>query len=308
MQATRTIATAAALATAFALTSCATTAPNASTPPSQISNAATDIGNGDPLPRAAEVPEIAALVPQKYKDAGKLRAVTTIGMAPLNLPDPATGTVHGFNPELAAQIAAVMGLDIDMQAVTIDQIIPGFQAGRYDITFANMSITDQRKEVLDFVQYYFSASGLGVKAGNPQKLDATNLCGHKIGVSNGSFQMNDTLPKMSDECTKAGKPKISIDAYPDQQKAATAVLSGREDAVVMDGPVLAYAISRDPQLENAAKMTEGSNVGIGVANDDPLLDATAKALQHLMDDGTYEKLLERFGMQDLALDTATIEK
>ena len=264
------------------------------------------VGNGPPIEMSTAVPELAELVPEEYADRGYLNVVTTVGMAPLNIPDSATGQIEGFNPDLARHIAAVLDLEVKLSGASIDQIIPGMQAGRYDITFSNMAINDERLEVLDFVEYYFSGSALGVLEGNPLGLDADNLCGRAVGVSNGSYQMTKVLPKVSDECLQKAQSAISIQAYPDQQKAALALLSGRIDAVCMDGPVLAYATTQEPRLEKAANMTNGSHIGIGVNKHDRLVDAVQKALQYLIDTGVYEQLLERYGINDLGIEKAEV--
>ncbi len=262
---------------------------------------------GDPIPAAKKVQAAADKLPEKFKQAGKLRIVMSDGTAPLNVPDTATGEVEGFNPDLARQVGAVLGVKVEITGVPIDQIIPGIEAGRYDAVFSNFSITDARLKVLDFAEYYFSASGLGVQAGNPQGIDLDHMCGRRIGVSNGSFQMTDTLPEYSQSCADKGEPKIDIAAFPDQQKAALALLSGRVDATVTDGPVLAYASSKEPRIERAGEV-KGSNVGVGAPKGDGLIEALSAALQELIDNGTYERILKSYGMDHLAVKEAKVVK
>lgn len=256
----------------------------------------------------SKVDKIANTVPEEYRSEGKLDVVTTIGMAPLNYPNTTTGEVEGFNSDLANAIADVLGLEADITTASIDQIIPGLESDRYDVTFANMAVTEERRAVLDFTEYYFTASSLGVPSGNPEGITPETMCGRSIGVSNGSYQMTKVIPEASTVCTDNGQEEINIQAFPEQQKAVVAMLSGRIDAVAMDGPVLAYAITQEPRLENAGKLVKGSNVGIGVVNDDPLNESISAALQHLMDDGTYNELLDKWGMSELALTEAKIQK
>lgn len=266
------------------------------------------VGSIDTVPLAKRVDKIADMVPPDVRKKGKLDTVMTVGMAPLNAPDSSTGEMEGFNPELARQLASVMGLDIKISGASLDQILPGMQAGRYDVTLSNMDISEERLEVLDFVEYYFSATGLGGLSDSDEELDVKNLCGKAIGVSNGSFQMTEVLPGLSDDCTSAGKAPIDIEAFPDQQKAALALLSQRVDGTSMDGPVLLYASTQEPRIEQVARMTSGSNVGIGVGKDTEMTEPVAAALQYLMDSGEYDRLLKKFGMETLTLSKAKVHR
>lgn len=266
------------------------------------------VGSSGSVPIAKRVDTIAETVPSEIREKGQLDVVMTVGMAPLNAPDSSTGEMEGFNPELARQLAGVLGLDIKISGASLDQILPGMQAGRYDVTLSNMDISEERLEVLDFVEYYFSATGLGGLSDSDEKLDVDNLCGKAIGVSNGSFQMTEVLPGLSEECTSAGKPAVDIEAFPDQQKAALALLSQRVDGASMDGPVLLYASTQEPRIEQVARMTSGSNVGIGVGKDTDMTEPVAAALQYLMDSGEYDRLLKKFGMETLALTEAKVHQ
>lgn len=266
------------------------------------------VGSNDSVPLAKRVDSIAKTVPAEVREKGQLDVVMTVGMAPLNAPDSSTGEMEGFNPELARQLASVLGLDITISGASLDQILPGMQAGRYDVTLSNMDISEERLKVLDFVEYYFSATGLGGLSDSKEKLDVDNLCGKAIGVSNGSFQMTEVLPGLSDDCQSADKAPIDIEAFPDQQKAALALLSQRVDGTSMDGPVLLYASTQEPRIEQVARMTSGSNVGIGVGKDTDMTEPVADALQHLMDSGEYDRLLKKFGMESVALSTAKVHK
>lgn len=264
------------------------------------------VGDGPAVQLAPRVDAIADTVPPEIRQAGQLKIAMTVGMAPLNAPDTATGEMEGLNPDLARQLGAVMGLDVQIQGATMDQILPGMQAGRYDVTMSNMDISADRLEVLDFVEYYFSATSLGVQEGNPQGLSVEDLCGKSIGVSNGSFQMTKVLPKQSKKCVDAGRPPVDIQAYPDQQKAALALISGRVDGTCMDGPVLLYASQLEPRITDLGKITDGSNVGIGVRRGSGMTETTSKALQYLIDNGQYQKILTRYGMDSVQIKEAKV--
>lgn len=253
-----------------------------------------------------KVDDIAALLPADVADKGYMQVVTTLGMAPMNFPNTKTNEVEGFNPDLSKAVADVLGIERKLDTATIDQIIPGIDAKKYDVAFANMAITPERLEVLDLVEYYLSSSQVGVKQGNPENISIDDLCGHSVGVSNGSFQLNVVLPEISDACVAAGKQAIDIQAYPDQQKALLAVLSGRISAATMDGPILQYLMTKEPEIEAIGKVGPSGPSAIGAGKDSGMSPAIAAALQHLMDIGVYDELLAKWGIQELGVEEAKV--
>ncbi len=253
-----------------------------------------------------KVDEIAALLPAEITDKGYIQVVTTLGMAPMNFPNTETNEVEGFNPDLSQAVADVLGVERKIDTATIDQIIPGIDAGKYDAAFANMAATPERLQVLDMAEYYMSSSQVGVKKGNPQNVDVENLCGTSVGVSNGSFQLNVVIPGISDECVAAGKEAIDIQAYPDQQKALLAVLSGRIDSAAMDGPILQYLMTKEPDVESVGKVGPSGPSAIGAGKGNGVIDAVAAAVQHLIDTGVYEELLTKWGIQELGVTEAKV--
>ncbi|MEX1080294.1 MAG: ABC transporter substrate-binding protein [Homoserinimonas sp.] len=252
--------------------------------------------------------EAAALVPEAIAEAGVLQMVTTIGMAPLNFPDEASGDLQGFNIDIMNDLGAVLGLEVETEGATMDQIIPGIQAGRYDITASNMAITEERAKVLDFVQYYFANSSLATVKGNPDKISADDLCGKSVGVSNGSFQQTIVMPDKSTACEESGSEPIDVQSYSDQQKAVLALDSGRLQAVAGDTPILLYAASKNDRIEVGDKLTDGSILGIGMNEGSELVEAIAAAMAHLISSGSYEETLDRYGISDLGIDHAEIKK
>ncbi|MDK6259632.1 transporter substrate-binding domain-containing protein [Corynebacterium frankenforstense] len=263
-------------------------------------------GNHDiPLPNPD--PEVTALVPEDVASDGVLTVITADGMAPLNIPDAATGKIEGFNPDLATHVAALMGLETDIHASPFDQIIPGLQAGRYEVTFSNMAISDERREVLDFVHYYQSSTSLGVLEGRENEVTPETLCGRKVGASAGSYQMTTVLPEEAEKCEQIGAPELETAAFPDQQKALLALLSQRVDATAVDAPVLSYAASQETRLVENGKLTQGSTLGIGVTKGSDLSKAIEMAMKKLMENGGYDRLLEKYSMQDQRIESTEIE-
>ena len=138
-----------------------------------------------------------------------------------------------------------------------------------------------------------------MKKGNPKKLDTSDMCGAKIAVQTGTVQEEEanTIAKGCEADNKA-----EVMSYKRQAEAATAVATGKADAFYADSPVAGYAISQtDGQLEALGDVEGVAKQGIAVKK-----EAVQKAVQKLMDDGTYMKILKHWGVESGALDKAEI--
>ena len=168
-----------------------------------------------------------------------------------------------------------------------------------------MTITEERLQSVDFVSYYRAGSTWAVKKGNPKKLDTSGMCGAKIAVQTGTVQEEEanTIAKGCEADNKA-----EVMSYKRQAEAATAVATGKADAFYADSPVAGYAISQtDGQLEALGDVEGVAKQGIAVKKGNTqLAEAVQKAVQKLMDDGTYMKILKHWGVESGALDKAEI--
>ena len=144
-----------------------------------------------------------------------------------------------------------------------------------------------------------------MQKGNPKKLDTSDMCGAKIAVQTGTVQEEEanTIAKGCEADNKA-----EVMSYKRQAEAATAVATGKADAFYADSPVAGYAISQtDGQLEALGDVEGVAKQGIAVKKGNAqLAEAVQKAVQKLMDDGTYMKILKHWGVESGALDKAEI--
>ena len=170
-----------------------------------------------------------------------------------------------------------------------------------------MTITKERMDSVDFVSYYRAGSTWTVQKGNPKKVDTSDLCGNKIAVQTGTVQ-EDEANKIAKQCETDGKKDAEVASYKRQAEAATAVATDKADVFYADSPVAGYAISQtDGQLEALGKDVGVVKEGIAIQkNNTKMATAVQKAVQKLMDDGTYMKILKHWGVESGALDKAEI--
>jgi polar amino acid transport system substrate-binding protein len=248
-----------------------------------------------------------AALPQAIRDRGTLTVTMSQSSPPLHFMAGDGTTTIGVDPDIANALGATLGLKTTIASGPFDGIIPGISAGKFDMAISQMSPSAERLKVLDFVDYFQSGSGIGVAAGNPEKLTADTLCGKRVGVLKGSFQDLKRLPAMSQACTGAGKEAIQAMTYPDMQAPDLALAAGRIDAVYVDGPTLGYAIKQGAKIDLLTEK-DLSPVSIGFKKDAGLQKAIQLALQSLASSGKYKEILDKWGVGNGAITDFAFDK
>ena len=247
---------------------------------------------------------IAALVPDSVKSDGKLTVGTDTSYAPAEFLAEDNKTAIGYDIDLTKALAKVFGLEAETVTSTFDSIVPSV-GSKYDLGISSFTITDERKEAVDFVSYYKAGSTWAVQKGNPTKFDSANLCGLKIAVQTGTTQEEEVTE--ANESCPADK-KIEILSSKLQTDVTTNVVTGKAVAFYADSPVAGYAISQTGgQLEAFGEDVGVAKQGIAIKKGDTQMDeAVQKAVTKLMEDGTYSKILKQWGVESGAVDTAEI--
>ena len=245
-----------------------------------------------------------ALLPKKIKDAGKL----IIGIDPTYAPNESkddAGNPVGWDVELADAMVAKLGLKADYQISGFDKIIPSITGGTYDVGVSSFTDNVEREKAVDFVNYFTA----GVQWAQPigKNVDPANACGLTVSVQATTFEETDELPAASKKCTDAGKAPITILKVDKQDDATTAVADGRADAMSADSPITLYAISQlKDKIEPAGEAFDAAPYGIAVKKNSDLTKAIQKALQSMVDDGSYTKILTKWGVESGGIAEITI--
>ncbi|WP_029291426.1 ABC transporter substrate-binding protein [Cellulomonas sp. HZM] len=292
--------TAVALASVLLLGACSTDDDAGSTPSGGATAATFDPAS------VAKDDTIAALVPQKVASTGKLVVGSDTSYAPAEYIDEDGTTPVGYDVELAKALAAVMGLTADVQTADFTGIIPAI-GSKYDVGISSFTINPERMKAANMVQYFQAGEAYAVQKGNPNKVDPSDLCGLTVGVQTGTVE-DDELADMVKKCADEGKKPINPLKYPKQSDVTTALVGGKADLMYADSPIIAYAISQTAgQLEQLGDVFASAPQGIVVSKDDQALtDAVQKAMQKLIDDGDYAKILTAWGNEAGAVKTAEL--
>jgi polar amino acid transport system substrate-binding protein len=271
-----------------------------------------DTGGGSTATTAAApaVDEaLAAKVPADVKADGKILIGVDATYSPNEFLDTDGKTVVGWDVDLFNAVAAKLGLKTEWQPSKFADIIPGLQSGKYETGVSSFTINDQRKQQVNMVSYYNAGTQWGTKKGNPTGIQPDDACGKKVAVQTATVQDTDDLSsKRQEACKSAGKPAITIDRYQDQGQATAAVVSGKDDAMLADSPVVAYAVKQtNGQLELLGDIYEAAPYGYVIKKDQTeFAQAVADAVKALITDGTYKTILEKWGVQGGAIDNPAV--
>jgi polar amino acid transport system substrate-binding protein len=263
-------------------------------------------------------PALNAMLPEAIKSAGTIRVATNIPYPPWEMyTEVGSQQPTGIDYDLSQALAAKLGVKASFDQTVFDSIIPALLAGKEDIVMASMFDNAERQAQLDFVDYATDGYGILLPKANPGGITTVDdLAGKTIAVQSGTSQVGE-LKKLQARFEAEGKEPLEILQFPQDSDALLAVTSGKAVAQMDDQSVAAYTVKTfgdgdtfmlldDPSV---AASFESAIIGIGVPKDDPQLrDALQKALQALMDDGTYLQILDKYGEGSLALDTALINQ
>jgi polar amino acid transport system substrate-binding protein len=269
-------------------------------------------GGGGTATTASAAPTVdealAAKVPAEIKSDGKILIGTDASYAPNEFLDTDGKTVIGFDVDLFNAVAAKLGLETEWQSATFDAIIPGVQSGKYEMGISSFTINDERKQQVNMVSYFSAGTQWGTKKGNPAGVQPDDACGKKVAVQTNTVQDTEDLPKRQEACKSAGKPEITVDRYQRQDQATAAVVSGKDDAMLADSPVTAYAVEQtNGQLELLGDIYDAAPYGYVIEKDQTeFAQAVADAVSALISDGTYKTVLEKWGVEAGAIDAAAV--
>ena len=248
------------------------------------------------------VPEIAAMVPPEVAADGVLNVGTNPPFAPFQFKD-SQGELIGVELDLARAAAGVMGMDFQADDMDFAMILPAVSAGSLDVGASGFTDNEERRQSFDFVNFLYAGVQWAAQPGSG--VDPDNACGLTVSVQRTTVSDTDDVRPKSEACEAAGKDPITVLAFDTADNAALAALVGRADAYSADSPVTAWAVERsDGVLEMVGEMFDAAPYGFAVPKGSPLADAMAAAMQHLIDTGDYERILEQWNIETGLLDQA----
>jgi polar amino acid transport system substrate-binding protein len=233
--------------------------------------------------------------------AETLKIGTEGAYPPFNFQDSA-GKLGGFDVEIGLALCEKMKAECEVVAQDWDGIIPGLVAKKYDMIIASMFITEERKKQVAFTDPYYLAAMTHAAAKGAGITDFTNegMKGKTIGAQSGTTQA---------EYVAAVYPDADIKLYPTQDEVNLDMANGRLDLQVGDMiPLLDWVTKNDDGKACCELIGEpitdpkfvGEGVGIAVRQEDnDLREKLNAALKAIREDGTYQKINDKYFSIDI---------
>lgn len=265
-------------------------------------------GSGtDTTPEAtgAEAPLFDQL-PQAYQDSKVIKVGSDIAYAPMEYYDTDGTTVLGFDKELTDALSEQLGVTFQWNNASFDGLITQLASKKIDVVISGMSDTAERQAKVDFVDYYQAGAMILVQKGNPEGIQSLeDLCGKTIAVQRATTQEG-YAREQSEKCSDP----IDILSFDRETEAMLQVKNGRAVAGMQDYPVATYNARTSGggnDFEVVGEQIQAGPLGIAVAKDNTgLSDAIQKALQAIIDDGSYAELIDEYQTPLGAIDSATV--
>jgi polar amino acid transport system substrate-binding protein len=220
--------------------------------------------------------------------AGSLITCTHLPYAPFQSKD-AAGKVVGFDVALIDLVASKLSLTQEIVDTPFEGIKSGtdLNAGKCDVAAAGMTITDERKKVLDFSAPYFDATQALATLTGSQVKTLEELAGKRLGVQGGTTGEDYIKAQVKEKGLK-----IEVVSYKDLAALQQALATNQVVAAVNDLPVWNEYIKSNPgKVVVAAGFDTGEQYGFAVKKGNAgLLKAVNDALAAARADGTYDKI------------------
>ena len=219
--------------------------------------------------------------------AAKLVVATDTNFPPFEFKDPQTGQHVGFDVELWAAIAKEAGLDYELQPMAFKGIVPGLQSSQLDAGIAGMSITDERKMVIDFSDGYYDSGLLLLVPKESPITGVGDLVDKTVATKTGTTSV---------DFLKEKSPKTALKLFPNDNAMFMELMTGGVDAVMFDKPVVESFLSKSGagKVKIVGDLYSGQPYGIGFPKGSPIVAKVNAALATLKANGEYAKIYEKW--------------
>ena len=264
------LAAAAVSAAALAMTACGGSASSAASSVASSAASSTAASSG-----AAALSTVVA---------GKLTMATNATFPPYEMTTD-SGEIEGIDVDTAKAIAEKLGLELQVDDMDFDAALLSVQQGKADIVMAGVTVTDERKAVMDFSDSYATGIQSIIVPNDSDIASPDDLAGKKIGTQRGTTGYIYCSDDFGED---------SVVAYDNGLTAVQALNNGQVDAVVIDNAPATEYVAANPGLKVLDTSYAEEDYAIGMAKGSALEDAVNKALEELKADGTLQAIVDKY--------------
>lgn len=257
----------------------------------------------EPSAAAGVDDELHELLPESIKDSGVISFGALWETPPMIGVDPADpNTPVGFAPDLAGELGNLLGVDVEWQNLQWPAQLPGVQSGSVDVLFGQVSITEEREtSIVDLITFQSEPYAVLFRTEDEGQFSSlAELCGWAVAVPVGSTQAA-YIGAASERCVEEGEDAIAMTEYQGATAAIQAMRAGTVDAWMNSESSQIAVVDSNPDVFDLFTVSEEeippSRSGIAVGKSQPELTlALTEALGVAMDNGTYQELMDEWGM------------
>lgn len=257
--------------------------------------------------RTTESPEAVALLPDAYRDTDTLTVAVSAYVAPLAFLADDEKTPIGNETDIAQLVGDALGKDVRLEVKAWADWPLALQSGDVDAVISNVTVTEERKETIDFSSYRTDELGWLVKAGSDITAidEPQDVAGLTVAVGSGTNQEK-ILLAWDEENQAAGLDPVQIEYFENDGDTILALQSGRIDATFGPNATAAYKAKVSPQEFAVVGTLNGgwpdtAQIAVGTKKGNDLAPAITAALNHAIEDGSYAQVLERWGLEGEAV-------
>ncbi|PVZ12376.1 MULTISPECIES: ABC transporter substrate-binding protein [unclassified Pseudomonas] len=242
----------------------------------------------------------ALTVPARLASTDKLVYCSSLDSPPISFVNSQNSQPDGLAVDLGNEIAKKLGKKAEWRAMPFAGIIPALLARQCDLVVTQLFDKPERRKIIDMVDYTKSSQTIVVNKGNAEGIhDLSDLSARKVAVLNGST-IKSILDAKSDELVAQGRQPINLVVFNSDSDAFQALRIKQVVAYGTTSEFSAYYQSIAPGLfEDAVPSFAHILAGIGVRKDDRELGrAVETLLKNMRSDGSYQKLFEKWKIQD----------
>ena len=217
-------------------------------------------------------------------EAGKLTMATNATFPPYEMTTD-SGEIEGIDVDTAKAIAEKLGLELQIDDMEFDAALLSVQQGKADIVMAGVTVTDERKAVMDFSDSYATGIQSIIVPNDSEIASPDDLAGKKIGTQRGTTGYIYCSDDFGED---------SVVAYDSGLTAVQALNNGQVDAVVIDNAPATEYVAANPGLKVLDTSYAEEDYAIGMAKGSALEDAVNKALEELKADGTLQAIVDKY--------------
>ncbi len=226
-------------------------------------------------------------------EAGKLTLATNVNFPPYEFYDDETGEPTGIDIEIAKAICEKIGYELEVVDIDFGSIIPALVAGKYDFSAAGMTVTEERKQSVQFTDTYATGIQAVIVPADVEAADINALLEAKGGHMNIGVQESTTGDiYISDDFEAAGTAEVK--RFKNGADAVLALTSGQVDCVVIDNEPAKAFVAKNEGLKLLDTAYTVEDYAMAFPKDSAVYEQFNAALNELMADGTLKAIVEKY--------------